>query len=140
MPYGFLADVLVGVHAAFVGFVVFGQLLTVVGALRGWGWVRNFWFRTAHLLAIGYVAYEAAAGIACPFTVWEQQLRELAHQPVSDATFVGRLLHGLLFVNVSEAVLPYVHVGFGLFVLATFFLAPPRLPRLTLARQSAVSR
>ncbi len=140
MPYGLLADILVAVHAAFVGFVVFGQLLTVVGAVCGWRWVRNFWFRTAHLLAIGYVAYEAAAGIACPLTVWEHQLRELAQQPVSDASFVGRLLHGLLFVNAPEAVLPYVHMGFGLLVLLTFVLAPPRLPRLGLASQSAVSR
>jgi hypothetical protein len=142
MPYGLLADLTVAVHAAFVAFVVFGQLLIVVGALRRWAWVRNFWFRTAHLLAIGYVAFEAAAGIACPLTTWEQELRERAGQTVSDVTFVGRLLDQLLFIHGVEAVLPYVHMGFGLLVLLTFLLAPPRLPRLGLpaVHQSAVSR
>jgi uncharacterized protein DUF2784 len=142
MPYGLLADVIVAVHAAFVAFVVFGQLLIVVGALRRWAWVRNFWFRTAHLLAIGYVAFEAAVGIACPLTTWEQQLRERAGQTVSDVTFVGRLLDQLLFIHGAEAILPYVHMGFGLLVLLTFLLAPPRLPRLRLPAvlQSAVSR
>jgi Protein of Unknown function (DUF2784) len=142
MSYGFLADAIVAVHAAFVGFVVFGQLLIVVGALCRWAWVRNFWFRTAHLLAIGYVAFEAAAGIACPLTTWEHQLRERAGQAVADVTFVGWLLDRLLFIHGAEAVLPYVHMVFGALVLLTFLLVPPRLPRLRLsaARQSAVSR
>jgi hypothetical protein len=143
MPYGLLADLLVALHAAFVGFVVLGQLTVAVGVWFRWGWVRNFWFRAAHLLAIGYVAYEAAAGIACPLTIWEQRLRELAGQPVSDASFVGRLLHTVLFVQVPESVVNAVHIGFGLLVLLTFFLAPPRLPsflrRSRLHGQSGIS-
>jgi hypothetical protein len=141
MPYGFLADALVAVHAAFVAFVVFGQLVIMIGVVRRWAWVRNLWFRTVHLLAIGYVAWEAAAGIACPLTTWENDLRALAGQPVSDASFVGRLFHNLLFINVGESFLPLVHIGFGLVVLLTFFVAPPRLPRFLAlaARQSPVS-
>jgi Protein of Unknown function (DUF2784) len=142
MPYGLLADAVVAVHAAFVGFVVFGQLLVLAGVVRGWAWVRNPWFRTAHLLCIGYVALEAAAGVTCPLTTWEHELRTLAGQPVPDASFVGRLFHNLLFVNVGESFLPWFHMGFGLLVLVTFVLAPPRLPwpRALPARQSAVSR
>jgi hypothetical protein len=142
MPYGLLADALVAVHAAFVGFVVFGELFVIIGIVRRWAWVRNLWFRAAHLLAFGYVALEAAAGVACPLTTWENDLRALAGQPVSDASFVGRLFHNLLFLNVGESFLPMVHMGFGLLVLVTFVLAPPRLPRFQrlAARQSAVSR
>jgi hypothetical protein len=142
MPYGLLADAVVAVHAAFVGFVVFGQLFVLAGVVRGWAWVRNLWFRAAHLLCIGYVALEAAAGVACPLTTWENDLRALAGQPVSDASFVGRLFHDLLFVNVGESFLPWVHMGFGVLVLATFVLAPPRLSWLRglPARQSAVPR
>ena len=119
-----------------------GLLLILLGIARGWRWVRNWWFRVFHLAAITIVALEAVFNIACPLTTWEHQLRERAGQAVSDATFVGRLLDQLLFIHGAEAVLPYVHMGFGLLVLLTFLLVPPRLPRLQLPAvfQSAVSR
>jgi hypothetical protein len=140
MPYGLLADCLVALHATFVAFVVCGELAILVGICCRWDWVRSFWFRTAHLLAIGYVAFEAAVGYGCPLTIWENQFRELSGQPVSEASFVGRLFHNLIFVNVPEAYLSYVHIGFGLLVLATFCLAPPRLPSFgRRSAQSAVS-
>ena len=50
--YGFLADLTVVVHVAYVAYVVVGQALIMVGWGVGWRWVRNFWFRTTHLLAI----------------------------------------------------------------------------------------
>ena len=143
MNYGLLADLLVVFHAAFVGFVVFGQVAILIGVLCRWQWARNFWFRTAHLLAIGYVALEALLGLACPLTVWENELRALAGQPVSDASFVGQLIHNLLFWRVQDWMLEYVHMGFGVLVLLTFVCAPPRLPAFFQGMrraQSAVSR
>jgi hypothetical protein len=60
--------------------------------------------------------------------VWERQLREAAGQPVSDATFIGRLFHNLLFYeNVPAWVFTVLHIGCALLVIATFVLAPPRL-------------
>ena len=35
----------------------------------------------------------AAVDWNCPLTVWERDLRMLAGQPVSEATFIGRLMH-----------------------------------------------
>jgi hypothetical protein len=143
MNYGLLADLLVVIHAAFVGFVVFGQVAILIGVLCRWQWARNFWFRTTHLLAIGYVAMEALLGLACPLTVWENELRVLAGQPVSDASFVGQLIHNLLFWHVQDWMLEYVHMGFGAMVLLTFVCAPPRLPGFFQEfrrAQSAVSR
>jgi len=143
MNYGLLADLLVVFHAAFVSFVVFGQIAFLIGVIRRWQWVRNFWFRTAHLLAIGYVAMEALFGVACPLTVWENGLRALAGQPVSDASFVGQLIHKVMFWGVQDWMLDYLHMGFGALVLLTFVLAPPHLPKFFLGlrrAQSAVSR
>src|SRR5215216_1255065 len=76
--YGFLADLMVAVHVGYVGYVVVGQLLIWLGWALGWKWVRNFWFRATHLLAIGIVAYEEVMGIRCPLSVWEEHFRELA--------------------------------------------------------------
>jgi hypothetical protein len=130
MSYGTLADLLVAFHAAYVAFVVFGLLVIWIGWARGWQWVRNPWFRVIHLIAIVIVGVEAVFAIECPITVWERQLREAAGQPVSDATFIGRLFHNLLFYeNVQPWVFTALHVGCALLVIATFVLAPPRMRR-----------
>ncbi len=76
MPWArMLADLIVVFHASYVSFVVLGLVAILVGAALHWRWVRNFWFRIAHLAAIGVVVLESLAGIPCPLTVWESQLR-----------------------------------------------------------------
>lgn len=126
MPYGFLADLVVAVHFAYVAFVVGGELLIVLGLLFRWRWVRNAWFRLTHLLFIGVVAAEAALRIDCPLTVWEERLGGLAGQAVRGESFVGRLLHDALFLNVPSGWIPVLHIAFGALVFLTFLLAPPR--------------
>src|SRR5262249_2616892 len=95
MSEAFLADVLVAIHVAYVSFVVLGMAAILLGTLLKWKWVRNPWFRVSHFVAIVIVALEAIFGIACPLTVWEDQLRRSAGQTVAGGTFVGRLLHRL---------------------------------------------
>jgi hypothetical protein len=129
MPYGTLADFVVAIHVAYVSFVIFGLPLIWIGQWRHWAWVRNRWFRLAHLLAIAVVALEALFGIECPLTVWERDLRTLAGQTVDEATFVGRLLHDLLFYDAPPWVFTICYVAFALVVLSTLLLAPPRWRR-----------
>ena len=62
-----------------------GLLLILLGACLRWQWVRNRWFRVAHLLAIVIVAFEAINNIECPLTTWEYDLRRLAGQDVTGA-------------------------------------------------------
>ena len=64
-----LADAIVVFHAAFVAFVVLGMVAIVLGLALRRGWVRNFWFRTLHLAAIGVVTALTLAGMMCPLTV-----------------------------------------------------------------------
>jgi hypothetical protein len=82
-----LADILGTIHLAFVAFVVIGQVLILVGWLLGWGWIRNFWFRLIHLLSIGVVALQGAAGSICPLTSWEHTLRKTHHD--HDRAFIA---------------------------------------------------
>jgi hypothetical protein len=126
MAYGFLADLLVAIHTGYVGFVVIGMLLILAGALCHWGWVRNPWFRWAHLVAIAIVGVEAILGITCPLTDWESQLRKLAGHEISEGSFIGRCLDNLLFVSAPEWVLAACHITFALLVVVTFVLFPPR--------------
>jgi hypothetical protein len=130
MFYSYLADFVVAVHVAYVGFILFGQLVILAGVVLRWQWVRNFWFRAAHLLAIGYVALEAICGVDCPLTIWEDELRRKAGQTVAEGTFIGRFLHDILFSQGEPWVFTTAYVSFALLVILTFALAPPRRPRL----------
>ena len=125
-PYGLLADVMVGVHLAYVLFVIVGLLLIVAGALLRWGWVRNRTFRIAHFLAILIVALEAVAGVTCPLTTWEHELRLKAGQSSAEGSFMGRLMHDLLFYEAPDWVFTASYVTFCALVLGTLFLVPPR--------------
>lgn len=136
MGYGLAADAIVAVHVGYVSYVVLGQLLIWLGLVLGWSWVRNPWFRWTHLLMIGIVGLEAVLSIDCPPTLWEAQLRELAGQEASSVSFVGRLLHGLIFVDWPPWVIDSLHVVFALVVLATFVLVPPRRRTRAVREQS----
>ena len=126
MAYGLLADTVVAIHVAYVSYVVFGQLLIWLGLALRWKWIRNPWFRWTHLVMIVIVGGEALLDIECPLTRWENGFRALAGQEVSSESFVGRLLHDLIFVSWPPWVINSLHVGFALVVLGTFVLAPPR--------------
>lgn len=130
MGYGLLADAIVAIHVAYVAYVLFGQLAILAGLALRRAWVYNFWFRVTHLVAIAIVAAEAVLGIPCPLTVWEQDLRGLAGQATTGETFVGRLLHNMLFYDWPSWVFTTVYIAFASVVLATFVLAPPRRPRV----------
>jgi len=116
-----LADAVLIVHFSFVLFVVGGLALIWIGALAGWQWVRNFWFRIGHLGAIGFIAVEALVGMWCPLTVWEAALRGRE----ADKSFLAQWIHRLLFHDWPEWVFTTLHIGFALLVAATWFVVRP---------------
>lgn len=121
-----LADVVVVIHLAYVAFVVFGLLAILAGYLFKWQWIRNVPFRIVHLAMILIVAAEALAGIVCPLTTLEKYLRARAGQTVRDGSFVGQLVHDLLFYNAPAWFFTVAYCVFGGMVLLTFALVPPR--------------
>ena len=126
--YRFLADTIVVLHFAYVAFVVVGMAGIVVGTVRHWPWVRNFWFRGIHFLMIAVVAAESLGGILCPLTEWEDRLRERAGESTEPVSFVGRWVHRLLFFDLPPALLATCYCLFALAVLVMLIVAPPRWP------------
>ena len=126
--YGFLADLMVAIHVGYVGYVVVGQLLIWLGWALGRKWVRNFWFRATHLLAIGVVVYEELMDIRCPLSVWEEYFREQAGQATTGETFLGRLLHSLIFYDFQPWVFTTIYLTTLSVVILTLILCPPRWP------------
>jgi len=128
--YLVLADCVLVVHAAFIAFVILGLLLVWVGGWRRWGWVRNFWFRLAHLVAVGVVAAQALLGLICPLTIWEDQLRLLAGGEGRYAgSFIQHWLHQLIFCEAEGYVFTITYVTFFLAVAVSLWLFPPRRPK-----------
>ena len=136
MLYKLAADVVVVLHAGYVSFVIFGQLAVLIGILCRWKWVRNARFRWLHLIAISIVVVESLLGIVCPLTTLEDWLRTRAGQAGYRGDFVGHWVHELLFYDAPAWVFTLVYTAFGLVVVATFVVAPPRRsPRLPTPRR-----
>jgi hypothetical protein len=135
MAYRAAADALLVIHTLFVGFVVIGQVLILAGVAGRWAWVRNFWFRGVHLLAILVVVLESWTGVVCPLTQWEIQLRKAAGQGVYKDGFIAHWLHELLYIDAPTWVFTLGYTLFGVIVLASFIAAPPRWPGSRAARR-----
>lgn len=131
MWYGIAADIVVGIHVAYVGYVVLGQLAIIVAAPFKWQWARNPWFRFSHLTAIGIVAFEEIQGIRCPLTVWEEQLRALGGQVATGSeTFMGRLMQDILYRDMPPVFFTTVHLAAFVLIVQALIMFPPRWFRL----------
>ncbi len=129
--YSLLADTALITHFAFVIFIIAGLLLTLLGGVLGWRWVRNPWFRFAHLGGIAVVIAQAWLGIVCPLTTLEMHWRGLAGQSTYDGSFIAHWLHRLLYFEAENWVFAVAYTLFGLCVLAAWLTFPPRNFRRT---------
>lgn len=121
--YRLLADAMLLLHFAFVGFVVVGFALILVGLLAGWRWIHNRYFRLAHLAAIGVVVAQAWLSRICPLTTWENELRRRAGQDFYAETFVQHWLHRVLFYDAEPWVFTAIYTVFGALVLLVWWLS-----------------
>jgi len=124
--YLLAADAVLVTHTLFVGFVVFGLAFILVGKFRSWDWVRNPWFRYAHVVAIGFVVIQSWAGAMCPLTTWEMELRVKAGDATYSGAFVAHWLESILYYRAPEWLFTVCYTVFGLLVVATWYWVPPR--------------
>ena len=120
------ADALLILHVLFVGFVIFGLVLTLLGKFLDWSWVRNAWFRIAHLAAIGVVVLQSWFGVICPLTIWENALRRRAGEGGYSGTFVSHWLESILYYQAPAWVFAVCYTVFGALVVVSWFWVRPR--------------
>ncbi len=125
MPDPTLADLVLLLHAGFIAFVVLGLCLILLGGALRWRWVRNRWFRLAHLAAIGLVVAQSWLGIVCPLTTLESALRRRAGQPGYEVGFIADRVQRLIFFEADWWVFAVSYTAFGLLVLASFWWVRP---------------
>ncbi len=118
-----LADVILVLHGIVVLFNAGALPVIWFGHFRGWAFVRNFYFRVAHLLLIGLVAAESVLGIWCPLTTWEEALRS---EPMHQNSFIAHWLHKVLFYDFPPWVFTVADLLFFLLVVVTFYFVRPQ--------------
>ena len=124
--YLLAADAILYGHLLFVLFVVLGLLLILAGKPLAWPWVRNPWFRLAHLLAIGVVVVQSWLGQVCPLTRWEMALRTKAGDATYTGSFIAHWVESLLYYQAPTWVFAACYTAFGTLVLASWFWVRPR--------------
>ena len=135
-----LADVVLLMHVAIVVFIVGGLALIIAGGIGGWHWVRNPWFRIAHLVAIGVVTAQAWMGMVCPLTTLEKALRASAGETVYAGSFIAHWVGALLYYHAPMWVFAAAYTVFGLLVAAAWWKVRPgtlrsrRIPWIKAAR------
>lgn len=127
--YRAAAELVLILHTTFIAFVVLGLIAVLIGMPLHWQWTRNFWFRVAHLAAIGYVVAQSLFGLVCPLTTLENHFRLRGGEDVYSAGgFIQHWLHHLIFFDAEPWVFTLCYTAFGLLVAATMWFAPPRRP------------
>ncbi|MDA1372739.1 MAG: DUF2784 domain-containing protein [Proteobacteria bacterium] len=124
--YQLLADTVLTVHALIVVFIVMGLLFILVGGIRYWAWITNWWFRVLHLIAIGIVVLQAWLGVLCPLTTLEMWLRQAAGGEAYETSFIQYWLQRLLYYDLPFWVFAVAYTLFGLAVLFAWLKYPPR--------------
>lgn len=112
------------VHLAVIAFNVAGCVLIPIGAWLRWRWVREFWWRLAHLASLAVVALQALLGRACFLTIWQGDLSGRSHVQPLIAGWIDRLVYWPLPLWVFA--LAYV-VVFA-YVVALWVWVRPRMP------------
>ena len=130
LPYSLLADTVLALHVALVVFVVGGLPAIVIGSRRNWPWTQALWFRLLHLASIAVVVAEAWLGLVCPLTRLEMWLRAQGGLGTYSQSFVQHWLQRLLYYDAPAWAFTLAYSVFGLAVLASWWLYPPRRLRL----------
>lgn len=123
--YLLAADAVLLLHALFVAFVVFGLVLILAGRSLAWAWVRNPWFRLAHLLAICVVVVQSWFGVICPLTTLEMALRARAGDTVYTGLFMAHWIEAILYYRAPAWVFAVCYTLFAAVVVASWYWVRP---------------
>lgn len=123
--YGILADAVLVLHFLFALFLVAGLILIYTGYFLHWRWIRNPWFRLAHIAGTVVVAVQAWIGVVCPVTGLEMWLRERVGGATYEGSFIAHWLGELLYYDLPAWVFILVYSVFAAGVAAAWIWVRP---------------
>ncbi len=126
VPYQVFADAVLLLHVAVVAFVVLGLPAIFIGNWRKMAWANAIWWRSAHLLAIAVVVFQAWLGQYCGLTVLESWLRQQAGEAGYQRGFLEHWLQQVLYYEGPLWVFALAYTVFGALVLLAWWRYPPK--------------
>lgn len=121
-----MADLILAIHASFVGFIVLGLLAVLIGKFRHWEWVSNIVFRSTHMLGIAIVIAESLMDRVCPLTLWENVAREASGVETYSGSFIQHWLRMILYYDFEPWVFTVAYSVFGVLTLFAWWFVPPK--------------
>lgn len=113
-------------HVAVILFNLFGLIAIPFGAWRGWSFVRIFWWRALHLVALAVVAVQAVLGRACFLTLWQDSLLQNAGETGSGVPLVQRWVSEAIFWPLPLWCFALLYVAVWFYALVLWHFVPPR--------------
>lgn len=123
-----MANLVLIIHLAWVTFVVALTPLIMIGGFFRWRWIHHRGLRRMHVGMMLVVTLETLAGLTCPLTTLENNLRRLSGGPRYEDDFVAFWLRRILYWDFEPWVFTVVYVLFFALILVLYRLVPPRRP------------
>ena len=124
--YALLAEALLAIHFLFVAFIVIGLIVIWSGYFLKWSFVRNFYFRISHLIAMGFVLAETILGFVCPLTEWEANLRQLAgHESFYSESFMSYWIASVMYYELPHSFFVVTYMAVFLLIAIGWWIVPP---------------
>ena len=112
------ADILMLLHFLWVTFMVVGLPLGLL--------LKSPTLRWIHFFGMTVTASIAVAGIFCPLTIWEEQLRRVADPSFSfEGSFLARHLGPILYPDMSPKIIMGLSVMWGALTVAAMVIWKP---------------
>jgi hypothetical protein len=125
LPYRFLADLVLVLHAALAAFVVGYPALVLSGALDRHPRLAGRSLRATHGAIVALVVVQAWLGMVCPLTTIEGSLRMQVSGAAYDAGFIEYWLGRILFHEAPAWIFIVGYSVFGALVALMWWRRPP---------------
>ncbi len=122
-----LASAILYFHFGVILFNVFWLVAIPLGAARGWSFVRNVWWRIAHLASLLVVAAQASAGRLCFLTIWQNELVAAAGGPPKTVPYIEQLVTRAVYWPLPMWAFIVMYLAVLFYAVALWWLVPPRL-------------
>jgi hypothetical protein len=125
------ADVIAVAHLGFMAGVLLFPVVVLLGGCLRWNWVRVFWPRLLHLLAVLLVVMQPSVGHECPINEFERTLRDGDLRNHEGASAIGIWANNTVYTRKPlEQLLP-VYLTFLVLVTLSWLLVRPDVPDLS---------
>ncbi|MCI0595602.1 MAG: DUF2784 domain-containing protein [candidate division Zixibacteria bacterium] len=130
---GLLIKLIVGLHALWVVFALWGFFWTVAAFLIHRRFFDFFWFRTLHLVGISIVAALSFTGLYCPLTIIETYLR-IKNATAYDGGFILHYAQRWLGLAIDSSFTRACTLLILITAGVVYFIRPPQRVRGRLGR------